>query len=1387
MSSPSDPHSSPASTTEELFERFLEQHDERDEVAFERLCANHDDRSQALRRLRSLWLRFSGAVDGLGDFDEPMPNPDTNPAGGEATEGLDIRQPGESLAQLVKRLQAAGSGGQSLSDRREIARGGMGRILSTWDNSLRRTLAMKVLMGTRLDDAEIPESSDARRQLSRFLEEAQITGQLDHPGIVPVHELGIDDEGQVYFTMRLVRGRSLRTVFELIAEGREKWTVTRALGVLLKVCHAVAFAHSKGVIHRDLKPANIMVGRFGETYVMDWGLAKVMGREDTHDLRPRQAPESTEVSVVSTDRADMGTRQPGSPLLTMDGTVVGTPAYMSPEQAEGLAEAVGPQTDVYAVGAMLYQLLTGQKPYVAVDASPSPRAVLDDVIDGPPTPVQQLARNAPPELVAICETAMARSVDQRYPDLAAMASELDAFLEGRVVRAYSSGALAQLKKWIGRHRAVAAMMVTVVAAIAIALIFTVDLNADLKAKTTQLQTRELELVTAVDDATAARAAAEQETAAKDDALAAKDIALRDRSAAVAFAERQRLSAESSQYVASIGAADGALTHGEVASAQRLLSESLPDHRGWEWRHLSLVSDPGLSSSSAHEGSAMAVAFHPFGSLAGTVGLDGRLELWDPDDGSHVVTLHDGGFGLSALAFSPNGRTVAAAGWDDRVLRWDLTTGQPGEPLLLADDSEVIRDGAVTALIYSPDGSTLYAGTDLDHVVAFDCASGARRVIRRLHTGAITSLALSLDGQLLVTGSADHSALIWDAAQGEPLAHLFDHEAPVWAVALSPVAHIVATGSDDGRVAVFDRLSGELLWQARDHQGAVTCLAFSPDGSTLVSGSSDRTLHVWDANSGLSLATINGHRNEVTALAFDITPGRMATVDIDGALHFWDTQDQGGRSTMTGHSAQITAFVSSPQSSLAVSTALDGRMHVWDTAARLPLSARELSHQGPTALALSTDGTRLASADGSEGRGRDHPITLWDLSDPSDPLQLPRSLSGHMQAVSALAFSPDRTLLASASRDRTVRVWDSEAGLLLHVLSGHLGQVLSVAFHPQRSQLISGGFDESVRLWDTKTGEELATVQALGSQVSALAYSPNGQLLAVGSGGGGLSLHDATTLQRLHTLPGHQGDLSALAFHPHEARLASAADDGTIRLWSTDSGAELLVLRPGTMTKALHFSGDGSRLFATAEQHVDVYETDPPAETHELRHDWAQRTARAERLVNDLLDRHVDPRLVALALLDEGELDPQLREDGLRVVDLFGSDPDHLADACWNVVSNNYASPSRYRAAVRQARAAHRLRPGRARFMSLLGMALYRVGEFEDAATMLDQAWSANVYDHDYPSSWDLYFQAMISARRGQTDDARAYLAQAQDVSASGLDREDPATVTFAAEARRMLR
>jgi serine/threonine protein kinase len=215
-----------------------------------------------------------------------------------------------------------GSGPDDLSDavfandaprydvRGKIASGGMGEILEVWDGHLRRGLAMKII---RSRDGGTPGGADTDpRLLSRFLEEAQVSGQLEHPGVVPVHDLGVDENNRAFFTMRHVKGRDLRAIFDVARAGEEGWSVTRAAGVMLRVCETMAYAHSKGVIHRDLKPANVMVGKFGETYVMDWGLAQVVGKEDRHDLRLREDSDEGETSVLTTDRQDQNAQTPGA-------------------------------------------------------------------------------------------------------------------------------------------------------------------------------------------------------------------------------------------------------------------------------------------------------------------------------------------------------------------------------------------------------------------------------------------------------------------------------------------------------------------------------------------------------------------------------------------------------------------------------------------------------------------------------------------------------------------------------------------------------------------------------------------------------------------------------------------------------------------------------------------------------------------------------------------------------------------------------------------------------------------------------------------------------------------------------------------------------------------
>ncbi|MEE8468092.1 MAG: serine/threonine-protein kinase, partial [Planctomycetota bacterium] len=347
---PDDKHSPRPGTPAEILAAYLTQTSREGAVDLEALCAEHTQHAPELRRLTAHWVQVVDVVDALSSSSSLQsrlehrlglgldPHMSLDDGGSSAT--------AERLSDEARRKLEVQAPLTRYDPRREITRGGMGAILEVWDGDLRRTLAMKVLLA-RKSSREGDESKDAdQRLMARFLEEAQVTAQLDHPGILPVHELGIDDRGRIFFTMPLVKGQDLSQILKLVEQGTEGWTVTRAVGVLLKVCEAMAYAHSKRVIHRDLKPANVMVGRFGAVYVMDWGLAKVLGREDHRDLRIRRPDDSSRNDVSSDARAREGSpgslrtgsdvvgssdarAREGSPLVTMDGDIIGTPSYMS--------------------------------------------------------------------------------------------------------------------------------------------------------------------------------------------------------------------------------------------------------------------------------------------------------------------------------------------------------------------------------------------------------------------------------------------------------------------------------------------------------------------------------------------------------------------------------------------------------------------------------------------------------------------------------------------------------------------------------------------------------------------------------------------------------------------------------------------------------------------------------------------------------------------------------------------------------------------------------------------------------------------------------------------------------------------------------------------------
>ncbi|MCB9931797.1 MAG: protein kinase [Planctomycetes bacterium] len=326
---------------------------------------------------------------------------------------------------------------------REIARGGMGKVIEVEDNDLRRSVALKVLRKEMLDRKDLVE---------RFLEEAQITGQLEHPNIVPVHEIGVDGRGNLYFTMKLVEGEELSSIIKRLRKNdpsaQQAYPISRLVDIFIKVCEGVAFAHSRGVIHRDLKPANIMVGRFGEVQIMDWGVAKIVGRkEDTADRE------------VRSDRQD------DDAARTMAGSILGTPSYMSPEQARGEVNTMGPESDVFSLGVILYELLCLATPWTAQTSA----QVLDQVKNFEPEPPTKRApdRKIPPELDQLAMKCIIKQPHKRLRGAQELIDNLHAWQEGGTLAAveYSLGQL--IGKWISRHKVGLIMILLVIGALSI--------------------------------------------------------------------------------------------------------------------------------------------------------------------------------------------------------------------------------------------------------------------------------------------------------------------------------------------------------------------------------------------------------------------------------------------------------------------------------------------------------------------------------------------------------------------------------------------------------------------------------------------------------------------------------------------------------------------------------------------------------------------------------------------------------------------------------------------------------------------------------------------------------------------------------------------------------
>ncbi len=773
--------------------------------------------------------------------------------------------------------------------RQKLGEGGMGEVwVADQAAPVQRRVAIKV----------VRPGLDSERMLARFDQERQALALMDHPNIAKVLDAG-EADGRPYFVMELIKGVPITDYCD-----RARLSPRERLALFVPVCEAVQHAHQKGVVHRDLKPSNILVALYDGRpvpKVIDFGIAKATGAR-------------------LTDRS----------IYTEVGALIGTLEYMAPEQAELNNLDIDTRADVYALGAILYELLTGSVPFsrqelqaagflemlrVIREVEPprpstklSKSGTLPSVADVRRTDPQKLVSLMRGELDWIILKCLEKDRGRRYQAASGLARDLEHYLADEPVEACPPTASYRLRKFARKYRT--PMLV------AGAFVLLLALGAIVAAWQ------------AVRATSAERVARRAEFEAKEERLAAL-MAKQQALEAKAETEAQRDEARLAAYASGIGLAQRAWEENNVVRARELL-EAVPTEaagrnlRGFEWFYLSrlcraeernLVGDPGPVDS---------LAFSPDGQRLASGSRDQTLKIWDCATGKELLALKGyAGWGNS-VAFSPDGQRLASALDDHTVKIWDSATGK--ELFTLKGHA-----GPVHGVVFSPDGRRLASASDDDTVKIWDCATGKELFAFKGHAGGARSVVFSPDGLRLAScGYLDKAVKIWDSATGKELLALKGHARGVNSVAFSPDGLRLASASFDRTVKIWDGATGKELLALRGHASDVPSVAFSPDGLRLASASMDQTVKIWDGATGKELFSLKGHASWVTSVAFSPDGLRLASGSHDRTVKIWESATDKELFALKGHAGGVNSVAFSPDGLRLASANGDGSIHVWET-------------------------------------------------------------------------------------------------------------------------------------------------------------------------------------------------------------------------------------------------------------------------------------------------------------------------------------------------------------------------------------------------------------------------------------------------------------------------
>ena len=1122
----------------------------------------------------------------------------------------------------------------------EIGRGGLGRILKAEDREMNREVALKELL-------PMPGLSTVERQLkesriARFMAEARITGQLEHPSIVPVYEIGQRKDGGIYYTMKIVRGKTLHQRLKKKSGTKSPSTTTVSASKLripedslpldlagrlpllsnfVDVCHAIAYAHARGVIHRDIKPKNIMIGDYGETVVLDWGLAK--HRElGQHGYR------------------------------TMVGEVIGTPEYMPPEQARGMIEEIDERSDVFSLGAVLYEILTGQSPYKSDSKTEALVAAGKAII----RPVNEVVPHAPPELAAICEKALQPYPKDRYSNADSLARDVQQYLSGQLekrIRAEEREQTARRYLYVAHmNLAKQAWEVGNVSRVH-ALLETHLPQEDQKdvrgfewfylwqlchsrQKNTLRGHREPVWAVAVStDGKTIASGSEDRTIRIWDTGTGKEITTLPGHTRVitclAFSPCGRFIASGSgDMTVRLWDLETGAQCAQFQGHKRPVSTLAysPDgdilaSGGFDRNVILWDTADGkeITRVGDHAHRVRVVTFSPDGSILATGGgipdKPGDIYLWDVREirqGKRNPTILKGHFGsVNAAAFSPDGSALASGSWDQTVKLWDIHSGR--EQMTFQGHSE-----GVVCLSFSPDGNLLASGSGERNmagiVKVWSVSDGKERTTLKGHTDGILSLAFFPDGTRLISASFDKTLKLWDtAAEHRLTTQLRGHTAGAWAVAFSPSGKLLASGGQDRTVRIWNARTWEEVGTLKGHTRLVTCVCFSPDSSLLVSGSADNSVRVWDVESQVEVFKLAGHVKEITCASFSPDGKMLATGSQDNTVKIWDMETGEEVANLHGHHDVISSLDFSPNGKRLATAGFDKRIKVWDINIQNqhPLEKLTLEGHAKAVLSLkySPDGQRLATG------SRDGVLKLWSTSNYEEVA----SHRPNKHAVMKLAFSPGGQTLAVGSYESVLHLdvhtgdvifnlgtgkdwvqsvdFDVEGHFLavgnsssiaiiemarkrvLCELEGHNYSILSASFSPDGESLVTSSRDRSVKLWNPTTGEETASLQGHKGAVYAHTFSPDGKTLITGSSDKTVRVwqfRKGAKVKQIASLKGHAERITCLHFSPDGSQFASASSDNTIRLWDSKTHETRHVIKGHTdSVNVVRFSPDSSLL------------------------------------------------------------------------------------------------------------------------------------------------------------------------------------------------------------------